>query len=69
MRKIRFHDLRHTCASTMIANGETPLAVMKQLRHSSIQQTMDTYGHLFPDKTDEAMSRLGDALFGGLDDF
>ena len=67
LRGIRFHDLRHTCASTMIANGETPLAVMKQLRHSSIKQTMDVYGHLFPEQTAEAMDRLGVALFGGLD--
>ena len=67
LRRIRFHDLRHTCASTMIANGEDSLAVMKQLRHSSIQQTMDVYGHLFPNRTREAMDRLGTALFGGLD--
>jgi len=51
----------------MIANGEDSLAVMKQLRHSSIQQTMDVYGHLFPNRTREAIDRLGTALFGGLD--
>lgn len=67
LRKIRFHDLRHTCASTMIANGETQLAIMKQMRHASIQQTLDVYGHLFPDKAKEAMDRLGDALFDGIE--
>jgi len=43
------------------------LEVMKQLRHASIQQTMDVYGHLFPKNTAATMDRLGTALFGGLD--
>ena len=48
----------------MISEGATDLVVMKQLRHASIQQTKDVYGHLFPDRTDEDMDRLGSALFG-----
>ena len=46
LRRIRFHDLRHTCASTMIAEDASPLEVMKQMRYTTIQQTMDTYRHL-----------------------
>ncbi|MFN2607363.1 MAG: tyrosine recombinase XerC [Acidimicrobiales bacterium] len=48
--RMRFHDLRHTCAALLI-NAEPPahpLAVMKRLGHSSITVTYDTYGHLFP---------------------
>lgn len=48
--RMRFHDLRHTCAALLI-NADPPahpLAVMKRLGHSSITVTYDTYGHLFP---------------------
>ena len=48
--RLRFHDLRHTCAALLI-NADPPahpLAVMKRLGHSSISVTYDTYGHLFP---------------------
>jgi len=44
----RFHDLRHTCAAMLIAQGAHPRAVMERLGHSSIKVTLDTYGHLFP---------------------
>ena len=61
LRPIRFHDLRHTCASLMIKNGESPKTIQRQLRHSSIKMTLDTYGHLFPEDEDRAVARL-DAL-------
>jgi integrase len=38
---LRFHDLRHTCASILIAKGAHPLVVSRQLGHSSISITMD----------------------------
>lgn len=44
----RFHDLRHTHAALLVAEGAHPLAIMKRLGHSSIQVTHDRYGHLFP---------------------
>lgn len=44
----RFHDLRHTYATLLIAAGANPLTVMKRMGHSSITVTMDRYGHLFP---------------------
>lgn len=45
----RVHDLRHSCASALIAAG-TPLPEIQQrLGHESIQTTVDTYGHLMPD--------------------
>ena len=44
----RFHDLRHSCAALLIAEGAHPKAIMDWLGHSSIQVTLGTYGHLFP---------------------
>jgi integrase len=55
---LRFHDLRHTCAALLISQGAHPKAVSERLGHSSIQITMDTYGHLFPGQEAETISRL-----------
>jgi integrase len=60
LRKIRFHDLRHTFGSLLIQSGASIVYVKEQMGHSSIQITVDTYGHLIPganvsfvDKLDE----------------
>jgi len=63
LNKIRFHDLRHTWASLLIDQGENIKYIQKQMWHSSINMTMDTYGHLMKDVNKEAASRLGDAIF------
>ena len=59
--RMRFHDLRHTCASLCIALGAHPKAIQERLGHSSITVTLDRYGHLFP-KLDEALTDRLDAL-------
>ena len=64
IRQIRFHDLRHTCASLFIDQNESPKYIQTQLRHASIEMTFDRYGHLFPDINREAGSRLDEAIFG-----
>jgi len=46
--EIRFHDLRHTHASLLIAAGVHPKAIQTRLGHSSITVTIDRYGHLMP---------------------
>jgi integrase len=48
LRRIRFHDLRHTYASLLIAQGAHPKYIQAQLGHASIQTTLDRYGHLMP---------------------
>ncbi len=58
MREVRFHDLRHTYASLMGAQGAPPKYVQEQLGHSSIQVTMDIYSHLFPNGNREWVERL-----------
>lgn len=45
----RFHDLRHTYATRMVAAGAHPKLLQAQLGHTSINVTLNTYGHLFPD--------------------
>jgi len=48
LRKIRFHDLRHTYCSLLISQGENIKFIQNQLGHASIQTTIDRYGHLLP---------------------
>ena len=58
---IRPHDLRHTCASLLIAEGLNIKQVSEHLRHSSVGVTLDTYGHLYPGDRNEvahAMDRV-----------
>ena len=58
LRRIRFHDLRHTFASLLIQNGEPLAYVKEQLGHASIKMTVDVYGHLVPGANREAINRL-----------
>ena len=48
LRRIRFHDLRHTFGSLLIQDGAPLPYVKEQMGHSSIQITVDIYGHLIP---------------------
>jgi integrase len=57
--RLRFHDLRHTCAALLIAQGAHPKEIQERLGHSTIRMTFDRYGHLFP--------TLDDRLRDGLD--
>ena len=63
LRRIRFHDLRHTFASLLIQAGESLAYVKDQLGHSSIKITVDLYGHLVPGANRQAVDRLADATF------
>ncbi|HZR94193.1 MAG TPA: site-specific integrase, partial [Gaiellaceae bacterium] len=47
LRAVRFHDLRHSYASVLIAQGAHPKVISEQLGHASVQITMDRYSHLF----------------------
>ena len=57
----RYHDLRHYFASLLIAHGADVKTVQARLRHGSAKPTLDTYGHLWPDK-DESTKAVIDAL-------
>jgi integrase len=58
----RFHDLRHTAASLMLAHGVDLWQVSKILGHASYQFTLDTYGHLYQQPRRDAADRMGTFL-------
>jgi len=58
----RFHDLRHYFASLLIASGLDVKTVQARLRHASAKTTLDTYGHLWPDR-DESSKAAVAAIF------
>jgi len=62
LRRVRLHDLRHACASFLLAQGVHPRVVMELLGHSQISLTMDTYTHVMPDAMREAVTRVGGLL-------
>jgi integrase len=59
---LRFHDLRHTCASLLIAAGAHPKAIQEHLGHKDIQTTFNVYGHLLP-SAQEALAAALDVVF------
>ncbi|MBD0381308.1 tyrosine-type recombinase/integrase [Paenibacillus sedimenti] len=58
LRKIRFHDLRHTCASLLLSAGTHPKIVQELLGHSSIKVTLDLYSHMMPNIQADAVKNL-----------
>lgn len=62
VRPIRFHDLRHTCATLLLSRGVSPRMVMDILGHSQIAVTMNTYGHVIPAMQQEAAGHMDAAL-------
>jgi integrase len=58
----RFHDLRHFYASTLIAANLNPKVIQARLGHATMAETMDTYGHLFPDSEDLGRQAIDSAL-------
>jgi integrase len=60
--KIRFHDLRHTCATLLLGRGVHPKLVQELLGHATIAMTLDTYSHYLPSMGDQAAGAMGDAL-------
>lgn len=56
-------DLRHACASFLLASGASPRTVMQTLGHSQIGLTMNTYAHVLPEIERAAVDALADRLF------
>lgn len=69
LRKIRFHDLRHTYTSLLIAQGENIKFIQSQLGHASIQTTLDRYGHILPSNQHGVGARLDSQVFGNYTQF
>ena len=59
---MRFHDLRHSCASLLHAQGADLQLISEVLGHSTISTTSDVYVHLFDKAKHEAAQRMGAAF-------
>jgi integrase len=59
---VRLHDLRHTAASLLLAQGVPARVVMQILGHSQIALTMNTYSHVAPEVSREAAERMARTL-------
>ena len=57
-KKIRVHDLRHSHSSLLIDMGINIILISERLWHKKIQTTLDTYGHLYPNKYEEVSEPL-----------
>ncbi|HEX3195374.1 MAG TPA: site-specific integrase, partial [Streptosporangiaceae bacterium] len=64
----RYHDLRHYFASLLIASGADVKTVQARLRHASAKTTLDSYGHMWPDR-DESTRAAVDAVLADHADF
>ena len=60
--QIRFHDLRHTCATLLLTRNVNPKIVSEMLGHSSIAITLDTYSHVLPNMRNQAAAAMEEAL-------
>jgi integrase len=64
VKKIRFHDLRHSHVSILLKMGENIKVVAERLGHADSRITQDTYGHLYPNMQKDTAKRFGQTLFG-----
>ena len=60
--EIRFHDLRHACATLLLSEGVPVKVVQEVLGHSSVSVTMDVYSHVLPDMQEKAASAMDTLL-------
>src|ERR687889_1320299 len=60
--EIRFHNLRHTCATLLLSRGIHPKFVQELLGHATIAMTLDTYSHYLPSMGDLASGAMRDAV-------
>ena len=65
LRQRRFHDLRHSCATLLLAQGVSPRVVMEILGHSQIALTMNTFTHVLPELKRDAAERMDRVIRGG----
>lgn len=60
---LRLYDLRHSCATLLLAANEHPKVVSERLGHASITLTLDTYSHVLPSMQQAASDKLESILF------
>jgi integrase len=62
LKRIRFHDLRHTCATLLLSKNVHPKYVQELLGHSSVTITLDTYSHVIPGMGKHTTQAMEDTL-------
>ena len=62
LANIRFHDLRHTCATLLLTRNVHPKLVQELLGHATISVTLDTYSHFLPSMGDQTVRAMEAAL-------
>lgn len=58
VKQIRIHDFRHSCASLLINNGANITMVARYLGHTKIDETLNTYSHMFKNKLDDIVGTI-----------
>ena len=64
LRNVRLHDLRHSCATLLLAQGVSPRVVMEILGHSQVSLTLNTYAHVLPTLQEDAAAKMNAILVG-----
>jgi integrase len=59
---IRFHDLRHSAATLLLAQGVSPRYITELLGHSQVSVTMQTYAHVLPEVQKQAATKMDEIL-------
>ena len=59
---IRFHDLRHTCATLLLGRGVHAKLVQELLGHATIAVTLDTYSHVLPSMGNQTATAMEDVF-------
>lgn len=59
---MKLHDTRHTCVSLLLSLGTPPRVVMQIVGHSTMDMTMNVYGHVSLDAQREALEKLDDLM-------
>jgi integrase len=67
LRRVRFHDLRHTHAAHLLSNGVHPKVASERLSHSSIGMTLDLYSHVLPGMQEDAPAKVDAAIRAAID--
>ena len=65
--RIRFHDLRHTHATHLLANGVHPKVAQERLGHSTVGVTLDLYSHVLPGMQEDAAAKVDAAVRAAID--
>ena len=65
--RIRFHDLRHTHATHLLANGVHSKVAQERLGHASVGVTLDLYSHVLPGMQEDAAAKVDAAIRAAID--